>query len=61
VAKQHVSVIDFMNSLPHFRGPSWAPWRTLLSALFALPMSSADLETFRALTGRQSPPQHQVR
>lgn len=55
-----VSILAFMGSLPHFRGPSWAPWRVLLAAVFALPISEADMTLFRALTARQRPPQHPV-
>jgi len=35
-----------------FRGSTWQPWITFLSALFALPMSEADAEIFRKHTGR---------
>lgn len=39
-----------------FAGPSWSRWRTFLRALFALPMSPADLEVYREHTGRQTAP-----
>ena len=42
---------------PWFRNPtSWAAWRAFLSALFALPMGDDELATFRACTGRATPP-----
>ncbi len=41
---------------PHFRGGTWGPWRAFLAALFALPMSDADLALYQAHTGRQSAP-----
>ncbi len=41
---------------PHFKGGSWAAWRTFLAALFALPMSDDQLALYRAHTGRQEPP-----
>jgi hypothetical protein len=41
---------------PHFKGGSWAAWRTFLAALFALPMSDDQLARYRAHTGRQEPP-----
>lgn len=36
----------------HFGGPSWAPWRAVLRALFGLPPGPGELELYRALTGR---------
>jgi hypothetical protein len=40
-----------------FRNPAtWTAWRAFLCALFALPMSQAELETFRACTGRAESP-----
>jgi len=41
---------------PFFRGPSWQPWRAFLAALFALPMTGAELETYRHHTERQAAP-----
>lgn len=35
----------------HFEAPSWAPWRAFLAALFALPMTDAQFDTYRACTG----------
>jgi hypothetical protein len=47
---------------PWFRdAESWAAWRAFLAALFALPMSPDDLETYRACTGRADPPAAQAR
>ncbi len=40
---------------PHFRGPSWAAWRSFLRALFALPADMPS-EAFKAATGRASQP-----
>ena len=39
-----------------FDAPSWAPWRTFLAALWALPMDAEQLETYRKHTGRTEPP-----
>lgn len=55
------SILDAINSAAiwagWFRRPaSWAPWRTFLAALFALPMGEADLALFRECTGRTAPP-----
>lgn len=35
-----------------FGGDSWAAWRVVLRAAFALPLRGKDLEIYRALTGR---------
>lgn len=41
----------------HFRGDTWEGWRAFLAALFALPMTDAQLDTYRAHTGRTEPPE----
>ncbi|MDP2358565.1 MAG: hypothetical protein Q8M31_21270 [Beijerinckiaceae bacterium] len=40
---------------------SWAAWRAILAAIFALPMDEAQLATYRELTGRTAPPTKQAR
>jgi hypothetical protein len=40
---------------------SWIAWRTFLAALFALPMSDAELAIFSTCTGRTDPPSRQAR
>jgi hypothetical protein len=40
----------------HFRGNTWEPWRTVLKALFALPMDEAELALYRIHTGRTETP-----
>jgi len=40
---------------PHFEGSTWAPWKALLRAILALPLSDTDTELLRAATGRQAP------
>ncbi|CAN5888557.1 hypothetical protein BH23PLA1_BH23PLA1_44930 [soil metagenome] len=41
----------------NFRDPeSWAAWRAFLAALFALPMTPAELATYRACSGRTDAP-----
>jgi hypothetical protein len=43
-------------SLPPFRAAeTWNSWRAFLAAVYGLPMSEADLETFRAHTGVCTP------
>jgi hypothetical protein len=42
---------------PAFKDPTtWASWRAYLAALFALPMTPDELETYGQCTGRQDPP-----
>jgi hypothetical protein len=41
---------------PHFAGPSWAPWKAFLTALFGLPLSDAQLDLYRRCTERQAAP-----
>jgi hypothetical protein len=40
----------------HFRGASWAAWKTFLAALFAENPRGPDLATYRAMTGRAAWP-----
>ena len=40
----------------HFKGGTWGPWRTVLKALFGLPLDEAELALFRAHTGRTEAP-----
>jgi hypothetical protein len=47
---------------PWFRDPStWRAWFAFLAALFALPMTDAELTIYRRHTGRQDPPGEPVR
>ena len=40
-----------------FRDPeTWSAWTAFIAALFALPMSHAQLQTYRQCTGRTTPP-----
>jgi hypothetical protein len=41
---------------PFFKGTSWDAWRAFLAALFALPMTEAELAIYREHTGRSTPP-----
>lgn len=41
-------------------GATWAAWRALWKAVFALPMSAEDLAIFRRHTGRETPPEDPV-
>jgi hypothetical protein len=42
----------------HFGGSSWDVWKVFLAALFALPMTDAQLALYRQYTGRQHAPTH---
>lgn len=48
----------------HFRDRpkgTWTPWWAFLSAVFALPMSDAELAIFKACTALDAPPTERVR
>lgn len=49
------TILDVMEAAG-LTGASWAPWRAFWRAVFALPMSEADLEIFRRHTERETPP-----
>jgi hypothetical protein len=62
----NLSILDAIEHpklfLPWFKDrESWAAWRAFLCALFALPMSESELETYRQCTGRTDPPTAQAR
>ena len=40
----------------HFKGPTWNAWFAFLAALFALPMTDAQLALYRKFTGRTQAP-----
>jgi hypothetical protein len=45
---------------PWFEGPSWDPWKTILRAAYALPMSTSEKAFLREVAERD-PPERQVR
>jgi len=59
------NILDFISDErllgAHFAGPSWARWRAILRATFALPMSDHDLELFHEVAGNRNPPTKPVR
>jgi hypothetical protein len=59
VRKRQPTIIEVMRDKAlfgkWFDGDSYAAWFSFLAALFALPMSEAELRTFRAHTGRETP------
>ena len=40
----------------HFKGDTWGPWRTVLKALFGLPLDEAETALYRTHTGRTEAP-----
>jgi hypothetical protein len=46
---------------PWFPGDSWAAWKAILRAAFALPMTAEELVTFGELAGRRSAPTKRVK
>ena len=46
---------------PWFDGPSWALWRAVLKATFALPMTAEDVDAFGIVAGGRKPPRQRVR
>jgi Terminase large subunit, T4likevirus-type, N-terminal len=47
---------NLFGALPAFRDlETWGAWRVFLAAVYGLPMTEAELETFRAHTGRSTP------
>jgi len=59
--KVTLSIIDLMTDSDlfggQFSGDSWKAWRTLLSGFYGLPLEEDELETFKALTGREKAPE----
>ncbi|HQT89609.1 MAG TPA: hypothetical protein PK677_13840 [Acidiphilium sp.] len=62
-ASLHDNALDILASLddpnlfaPHFKEGTWTAWRAFLAALFGLPMTDTETETFRLRTGRTEPP-----
>lgn len=55
MAKPPIDILRLM-TLCGLTGDSWAAWRVVLRALFALRMDDAALATYRALMGRTEPP-----
>jgi len=56
-----MNIIKAINDPHLFQAPlpdlkSWASWVVFLKALFALPMTKAELTLYRQCTGRQIPP-----
>ena len=59
------SIIEAMDSVqlfrPWFNGPSWDNWRSVLKATTALPMTSEEVLSFKAVAGGREPPRKRPR
>ena len=61
-----VNIIDAVDDPNLFKGyfkdpTTWQAWRACLCALFALPMSKAELATYTKCTGRKERPENPFR
>jgi hypothetical protein len=60
-----VSIVEAMcdptQFAPWFTGSSWDPWKAILRAAFALPMTESELEAFHVLAGGRAPPKTRVK
>jgi hypothetical protein len=60
-----LSIIDALDDpallAPFYSGDSWATWRSVLKAAYALPLTDVDLERFHAVAGDRNPPSKPVR
>ena len=60
-----MNIIEAMED-PNLFGPwfepieDWRTWQVVLKATYGLPMTDADLDTFKAITGRSKPPSARV-
>ena len=63
MATRSLSIVDAMNGIfqPWFPGDSWDGWRAVLRATAALPMSDAELEFFKSISGGREPPRKRPR
>jgi hypothetical protein len=57
-----ITIIDAMNGLfkPWFRGSSWDGWKAVLKAADCLPMTTAEVEFFKTISGGRKPPTKRV-
>jgi hypothetical protein len=60
-AEADYTVIDVMDRVAGFEGPSWHVWRAILKGAYAIPMDAAELALFRSVTGDRDPPRKRVR
>lgn len=54
-----LTILDLFDHLPWFHGGNaapWTAWRAFLCAMYALPMTAAELAIYQRCTGRRRPP-----
>jgi hypothetical protein len=60
-----INIIEAMDDpallAPYYSGDSWATWRTVLKAAYALPLDAVELAIFHNIAGDREPPKKQVR
>jgi hypothetical protein len=55
------TILDLIDGpLAPWHGPSWATWRAILAAMYALPMTAAEKRLFKGVAGDRKPPQRPV-
>jgi hypothetical protein len=56
------TIIDAMSGIfePWFRGSSWDGWKAVLKAADCLPMTAAEIEFFKTISGGREPPTKRV-
>jgi hypothetical protein len=59
LSRKSMTVLEALDMWPEFAAPSWDGWRTVLAAIWGLPVS--DLKLFRDCTGRITPAPHGYR
>ncbi len=63
--RQQFNIVEAMDSpklfQKSFAGESWNPWRVVLKAAYALPMTNAEREFFQSIAGGRDPPTKKVR
>lgn len=62
-SKRAPTIVEAMDGIfaPWFRGASWDPWRAVLKATAALPMTDEEISFFRSVAGRREPPSRRPR
>jgi phage terminase large subunit-like protein len=55
------TILDLIDGpLAAWHGPSWATWRAIFAAMYALPMTAAEKRLFRGVAGGRKPPRRPV-
>src|SRR5450432_2605028 len=60
---KRATIVDVMKNgifKPWFPGDTWGGWLTVLKAMDALPMTAAEVEFFKSISGDRDPPTKRV-